>query len=263
MKKVLSNELIEASQDVYHRIITMLNEKERYKYEDYVILNLVKNYLEKIKTIKILSELEREESITILTRAAFEVYVSLIHIIDGDTEKLAKSYHYNQKVQQLRAVKKSTKKVELTEDELKKIKKINPSVNSFDSYLKYYEDKWYDLFDSKPSNKKEYQRKWYSFDWKLNSFISLTKYVGIDRYYSNFYYGMTSIDTHAMSGLGTIKDDSDVMEWGSISPEMCYVLLDQNLCNLIYKISERYNLLEIEKIKTNLQIMAKVSISLF
>ncbi|EGO9445229.1 hypothetical protein DQ172_13230, partial [Enterococcus faecalis] len=90
--KKIKAELVNEVEKCYYLIIDKLN-KEEILFEDHVLMNLTKNYIEKIQTIIDLSYLGRGESISILTRASIETYVSIIHILNGDTEKLATSYY--------------------------------------------------------------------------------------------------------------------------------------------------------------------------
>ena len=209
--KKIKAELVNEVEKCYYLIIDKLN-KEEILFEDHVLMNLTKNYIEKIQTIIDLSYLGRGESISILTRASIETYVSIIHILNGDTEKLATSYYLNQKIQVIRTIiRSSDSEIILKPEELNQLQKISSSINSYKDYLKYYEDKWFSLFEANPNKIAEYKRKWYSLDWKIKSFTQLMQHIGIKKNIVNFYYGLTSIDVHGMSGIVIIEEN--IMTW--------------------------------------------------
>ncbi|EGO7756023.1 hypothetical protein P9690_002032, partial [Enterococcus faecalis] len=92
----------------------------------------------------------------------------------------------------------------------------------------------------------EYKRKWYSLDWKIKSFTQLMQHIGIKKNIVNFYYGLTSIDVHGMSGIGIIEEN--IMTWKVIPKYMCYIFIEQNISNLVYSLLERYDLMEDKEI---------------
>lgn len=62
---------------------------------DNVLIMLVKNLLERVKTIHILSKMGREESITILTRSFLKLEVSLKFILKSQIDQRALSGQQN------------------------------------------------------------------------------------------------------------------------------------------------------------------------
>lgn len=257
----LHTNFIENAENCYSKIIDSLIENELYSDTNAIIMMMTKNYIDRVKTISVLSNLERVESITVLTRTLIELYVSILHIIDSEnSDKLASSYYYNYKVQTMKTLLKTNnnKVIELSDKELASLKKEVPHANSYNEAYRYYKKNWLNLFDSKFKCSNENQRKWYSLDGKITTFLKLMQSVGIPRNICDFYYGLLSIDTHATGAIGTIKENTMTFEF--LDPEICYFMIDINLSNIVCKLGERYNLLEDEVYQGFLREMADSSI---
>lgn len=258
----LSEDFVNSAERCYLKITDEITQKNTKSTSDKILMMMTKNYIERVKTILILSKEEREESISVLTRVLIELYVSIIHINKDKTAKLAQSYEYNYMVQTIRTALKSSnqKDINLTPDELTMLQEDLPHINSYDEYYKYYEKKWLDLFDKTYKCPKEYRRKWYSLDGKITSFSQLMQSVGIEKKVCDFYYGLMSIDTHAMSAIGKLKDNT--ITFGSMNSYFCYIMIDMNLSNLVHKLGERYYLLEDEEYLGFIKEMIDTSISI-
>lgn len=172
---VLQDGLIEGAEIAYQRIIHHLNEiNEESPLTDNILIMMTKNLLERIRTIQLLSKIEREESITILTRSFLELQVSLKFILNSNTDQRALSYYYNYKIQTVKNLISMTKSdssysLSLNEKDLERLRKEVPNANSVEDYLLHFERKWNKLFSpmqskARKGTPKQY-RKWYSLNW--------------------------------------------------------------------------------------------------
>ncbi len=75
------------------------NKSQKITLTDEILMMMVKNLLEKVRTIQLLGELGRKESIAILTKVFLELNVSLRFIIKENADNHAKSYYYYNKIQ--------------------------------------------------------------------------------------------------------------------------------------------------------------------
>ncbi|HLR68700.1 MAG TPA: DUF5677 domain-containing protein [Virgibacillus sp.] len=91
--KQLQKGFLEGAEDAYQQIIGFLNKKDEITLADNVLIMMTKNLLERVRTIQVLGNIEREESIAILTRAFLELQVSLNFILKDNTKNRAKSYY--------------------------------------------------------------------------------------------------------------------------------------------------------------------------
>ena len=127
---VLQDGLIEGAEIAYQRIIHHLNEiNEESPLTDNILIMMTKNLLERIRTIQLLSKIEREESITILTRSFLELQVSLKFILNSNTDQRALSYYYNYKIQTVKNLISMTKSdssysLSLNEKDLERLRNI-------------------------------------------------------------------------------------------------------------------------------------------
>lgn len=248
--KQLQKGFLEGAEDAYQQIIGFLNEKDKVTLTDNVLIMMTKNLLERVRTIQVLGNIEREESITILTRAFLELQVSLNFILNDNTENRAKSYYYNNKIQSLKNLVKMQRSdpkydLKLNNKEMESLKKEVPTARSIEEFISYYENEWYKMFSplkSKMQRKKPY-KKWYSLNWEYKSFKDMMKSVNIDESIYHFYYGITSIDVHGMGAIGNIKiSGSNYKITSSIPAYLCYAIIESYLSNIIYRLSEYYGM---------------------
>lgn len=268
---VLQDGLIEGAEIAYQRIIHHLNEiNEKSTLTDNVLIMMTKNLLERIRTIQLLSKIEREESITILTRSFLELQVSLKFILNSNTDQRALSYYYNYKIQTVKNLISMTKSdssysLSLNEKDLERLRKEVPNANSVEDYLLHFERKWNKLFSpmqskARKGTPKQY-RKWYSLNWEYNSFKDLMVAVGFEESLYHFFYGITSIDVHGKGALGNMKiDESYWTLTGSMPSHLCYAIIDSALSSALYDLSSYYDLVEDEEINRALTLMANSSI---
>lgn len=250
----LKKEFIPEIEKAYDYLIGYLNENDRNELVDIVLVTMTKNLIERVKTIQLLSESNREESISILTRAFLELNVSIRFILLEDTEKLATSYFYNQKIQSMKKLLAMPKtdpsyNLSLTESELKVLRKELPEASSLEDYVGYYEKKWSELFSSPPfqrkGKKKKYYKKWYSLNWKYNNFKDMMLAVGMNEPLYHFFYGLTSVDVHAMGAIGNLEiNDSTFKLNGTLPTYLCYLAIETYLSTVIYELSKYYDLIQ-------------------
>lgn len=267
--KQLEVKWLEGAEEAYHRVITNLNQKGKITLTDQVLVMIVKNLLESIKTIQILSILNREESIPILTRAFIELQVSLRFILKKNTENLARSYYYNNKITKMKnliKMQKSNPRYELnnlTEQELETLRKSVPNATSIKDYINHYEKKWHKMFVPYKGKKGKQYRKWYALSWEYQSFKDMMKAVEIDESMYHFFYGMTSIDAHGMNATENITiNNSNYKLTGTIPSYLCFAIIESYFSNSIYQISEYYSLVEDEGQVSAFTKMANYSVFL-
>lgn len=87
VEKGLKKEFLPEIEESFDYLINYLNENERTERTDFVLVIMARNLIERVKTIQILSDSSREESLSILTRAFLELIVSIRFILLHDTEK--------------------------------------------------------------------------------------------------------------------------------------------------------------------------------
>lgn len=263
--------LIDGAEAVYQYIVGhTIKQNEEQTLTDNVLIMLVKNLLERVKTIHILSKMEREESITILTRSFLELEVSLKFILESQTDRRALSYYYNHKIQvakKLIQMKQSdpSYNLYLNEVELTTLRKEVPSANKVEDYLSHYEKKWFKLFSPNYLNPKKGDtrkyRKWYSLNWEFDSFKDLAKSIGIETPMYHFFYGITSVDVHGSGSIGNIKyDGSNWSITGSLPSFLCYASIDFALSDIMYDLVNYYGMMEHKEIIEAFTLMADSSI---
>lgn len=212
---------------------------------------MVKNLLERVRTIQFLGQVGREESIAILTRAFLELNVSLRFILKENTNNRARSYYYNnriQSMQKLMNMQRSDSKfdLKLNKTEIESLKKSVPEANSIEDYISYYEKRWNKMFSTKTSKakKKRQYKKWYALNWEYNTFKDMMKSVGIEESLYHFFYGLSSIDSHGMGAIGNMQiNESNYKITGAIPSYLCYAMIENNLASVIYELSGYYGLL--------------------
>lgn len=244
----LQDGFIKGSEEAYLRIIEHLNKKNEFSLTDKVLMMMIKNLLEKVRTIQLLGKSEREESISILTRAFLELNVSLRFIIKENTNNRARSYYYNNKVQSIEKIMSMQKSdptfdLELTENELYFLRKSVPEAENINDYKAFYEREWHEMFTPNyPENKKR-NRKWYALNWEYNSFKDLMLALGIKETTYYFFYGLSSIDSHGMGAVGNIQIDGPFFKIaGTVPTYLCYTIIESYLSSVIYELSEFYEL---------------------
>lgn len=216
--KQLQKGFLEGAEDAYQQIIGFLNKKDEITLADNVLIMMTKNLLERVRTIQVLGNIEREESIAILTRAFLELQVSLNFILKDNTKNRAKSYYYNNKIQSMKNLVKMQRSdpkydLKLNNKEMESLKKEVPTANSIEDFISYYEKKWYKMFSpfkSKSKRGKQPYRKWYALNWEYESFKEMMKSVGVDEAIYHFFYGITSIDVHGMGAIGNIQINGSI-----------------------------------------------------
>lgn len=259
----LQDGLLEGAEEAYQRIIKHLNDKNETNTTNHILMAMTKNLLERVRTIQVLSKINREESISILTRAFIELYVSLKFILMDNTNKRAKSYYYNSKVQRMEKMilmNESNPNYDLTlnEKELERLRKDVPGANSIEDAIEFYEKKWHKLFAQHIHKKK--RKKWYALNGEYNSFKDLMEAVNTDEALYHFFYGLGSIDAHGMGAIGNIQiTGSNYKITGSIPTYICYSIIESNLSSALYQLSEYYDLIEDRKQESNFTEMANSS----
>lgn len=259
----LQKSLLEGIEKAYHLIIEHILEKKKNSLTDTVLIMMTKNIIERVKTIQILSEIHREESITILTRAFLELEISLIFILKTNTEERAKSYYYNNRIQTVKSLVKMQKSnprydLELNKEEIVELKKDVPEANNLKDYMYYYEKKWNKMFSPYTNKRKSRPyRKWYALNWEYKSFKDVMESVGVDEATYHFFYGITSIDSHGMGAIWNINIVQDTYKIkGSLPSYLCYAIIESHLCNVIFRLSEYYELNEDKKLVSTFEIIA-------
>lgn len=263
--------LLKGAEAAYQHIVGHINtQSDEQTLTNNVLIMLVKNLLERVKTINILSKMGREESITILTRSFLELEVSLKFILESQTDRRALSYYYNHKIQvakKLIQMKQSdpSYNLYLNEVELNSLRKEVPSASKVEDYLSHFENKWCKLFspnhfNPKKGEKRKY-RKWYSLNWEYDSFKDLAESVGIENPIYHFFYGITSVDVHGSGSIGNMKyDGSNWSMTGSLPSFLCYAIIDFALSDIVYDLVHYYGLMEHEEIIEAFTLMANSSI---
>lgn len=259
----LQKGLLKGVENAYQLIVEHLVENEKTTITDTVLVMMTKNIIERVKTIQILSEMNREESITILTRAFLELQVSLIFILQKNTNERAQSYYYNNKIQtakNLISMQKTNPKYDLTlnKKEIEELKKDIPEANSIQDYIYLYEEKWYKMFSPyKSKGKKRLYRKWYALEWEHTSFKDMMRSIGVEEELYHFFYGITSIDSHGMGAVKNIKINQDVYKiTGALPSYLCYAVIESYLCNVIFELSDYYGLTEEEELISAFKMIA-------
>lgn len=237
---------------------TLPNEEKYWSKKDSltngVLYSICVNLIEKAESIRILEEKKMTNSIAIIARSFLELYIQYDFILKKETDRRAKSFYYNYKLNVGKKIKVMIEEdnLQLTNKDLERLKKELPDANNYDDYIKHYEKLSDELYD----NPKNHSQKWYNLHGEKRNFKQLMLESGFKGRDYEFFYGLGSLDTHGNSSVVNVNFLKDIMTESSIPIFIIDEAISRWLNTALWKYAKFYKIDEKKAVKNYLNQIA-------
>lgn len=213
--------LINSAEKMMDQTYKLKFNKHELDIDDSVIISLQTSILNKVKDINFLIKEKRIQSINVILRTMLEQYVYLIYIMNDKTLLKSRLFIFSYQIQTYEKLlntidfMKSNKSFNVEEservlqEELKKIRKIYPDINSIRDYISYLKQQFDEISPNKSTKDRVRYEKWYKLDTKTNSMRDLMKSIDMSDAEYEFMYKLTSMDVHGISAYGAVNPKKD------------------------------------------------------
>ncbi|MFL2121846.1 DUF5677 domain-containing protein [Marinilactibacillus psychrotolerans] len=194
------------------------NEEKHWNKKDSltngVLYSICINLIEKVESIRILEEKQVTNSIAIIVRSFLELYVQYDFILKNETDKRAKSFYYNYKLNVGKKIKVMIEQsnIQVTNEDLERLKSELPDAKNYDDYIDHYEKLSNDLYD----NSNNHSQKWYNLHGEKRKFKQLMLNCGFTERDYEFFYGLGSMDIHGNSSVVNVNFSKNIITESSI-----------------------------------------------
>lgn len=228
---------------------------------NYVLMSIVINMIERTKTIMYLTDKARYESIGILVRSFFELHVSLVFILEKETDLRAKSYYYYYKISVIEKFNSlgeiNPEYTDLPKEAYDLLIDEAPGAMSIKDVLKHYKEKQNKLYD----NPKHHSQKWFNLHGeKRRTFKNLMLSLGFREDLYLAIYGLGSNDIHGHGSLGSVKKSEN--KWyvdGTLPLDFCNNMVETYLIKSLEQLAKHYGILKKSKVSVALKQMGTSS----
>lgn len=228
---------------------------------NYVLMSIVINMIERTKTIMFLTDAARYESIGILVRSFLELHVSLVFILEKETDLRAKSYYYYYQISVIEKFSRlgeiNPEYTDLPKEAYDLLLNEAPGAASISEVLKQFKDNQNRLYD----NPKHHSQKWFNLHGeKRRTFKDLMLSLGFKEDLYIAIYGLGSNDTHGYGAIGSIKKSEG--QWyadGTLPLDLCNNMVETYLYKSMEKLAKHYGILKKSKVSLGLKQMGTSS----
>lgn len=177
---------------------------------DFVIYSLSKSIFNRAKTINDLIYIGSTESLGVLSRSLYELYLSIRYILEDrdDSINRANSFIFQSRIDYLNNLSNIEKNLpgSLNYSEEHCNREVSGAKNIND-LITYYKNERKKLFKYKMMNRRD-NRHWYDLDQeKKTSILKLMKRLNIDKSLYSSIYGIGSMDVHGTGSINHIASD--------------------------------------------------------
>ncbi|ELY1999544.1 DUF5677 domain-containing protein [Enterococcus faecalis] len=197
------NDFVNSSHEIVTYITDNNSENDSSSSEIDAMLGMfAMNVVDRAETICRLCPLNRYDSVGVLTRSIFEVYLYLLYILQKDTDRRVKAFLYHSRLNNITCMIDFEKNNgdEHSQYSLEEISAEVPGAESLNDMKEHYEGLFINLFKHKP--KKWWSRNWYDLDQsKKTNIPNLMKRLEIDHSLYSEVYKLYSMDVHGSNLL--------------------------------------------------------------
>lgn len=196
----------ESGVNCYEKIWRQMDENN----VDFVIYSLSKSIFDRAKTINDLIYIDSTESLGVLSRSLYELYLSIRYILEDrdDSKNRANSFIFQSRIDYLNNLSNIEKNLpgSLIYSEEDCNREVS-GAKSISDLITFYKNERKKLFKYRMTNRRD-NRHWYDLDQeKKTSILKLMKRLNIDKSLYFFIYGIGSMDVHGTGSINHISSN--------------------------------------------------------